>query len=93
MLEESVGDITETSIKVKWQPGHNGGYDQTFCVYLDGIEHPVYQNNTDVDFFSYGFHKLKPGSSYTIQVKAENEKGVVSGEKRCIKTLSKYIQY
>jgi hypothetical protein len=92
MLKESVGDITETSIKVKWQPGHNGGYDQTFCVSLDGREYQVYQYDTDCDFFSYRFDKLKPGVSYTIQVKAKNEKGPVLGDKRCIKTLCKYLQ-
>jgi hypothetical protein len=92
MLEESEGDITETSIKVKWKPGHNGGHEQTFCVYLDGREHKVYQFNTDGDVVSYKFDRLKPGLSYTIQVKAENEKGPVLGDKRCIKTLGKYLQ-
>jgi hypothetical protein len=90
MLEETVGDITETSIKVKWKPGHNGGYDQTFFVDLDGIGHKVNPSNMNTDFFWYAFDRVKPGLSYTIQVKSRNEKGEVLGEKRCIKTLGKY---
>ncbi|XP_060590726.1 protein sidekick-1-like [Ruditapes philippinarum] len=33
--------ITDTIIEVEWEPGYDGGYEQTFYVYYNGEEHEV----------------------------------------------------
>ncbi|XP_060580195.1 protein sidekick-1-like, partial [Ruditapes philippinarum] len=67
--------ITDKSIIVEWEPGYDGGYNQTFFVYYNGEEHEVKSLPTNGSPYSFKCAKLKPRSTYEIELYAKNIKG------------------
>ncbi|XP_060585716.1 protein sidekick-2-like [Ruditapes philippinarum] len=63
--------VTETSITVKWEPGHDGGCKQSFYVFINENEYEAKEND------AYTFESLTPNTFYNIALKAKNKEGEV----------------
>lgn len=70
-------DVTETSITVKWEPGHNGGCKQTFYVSINEDDSKEKNEEEAKENGAYTFGSLTPDTYYNIALKAKNKEGEV----------------
>jgi hypothetical protein len=67
-------EVTDESITVKWEPGFDGGYDQTFVVKTRRPEKSGY-SVIEVNGTEFTFSGLLPSHKYFFDIKARNVKG------------------
>lgn len=80
--------VTETSVKVNWKPGFNGGLPQTFVIQYKNSDGD-WINTTEITDsqqkeMNYTLMQLLPGTTYTAQIFAINPLGTspVSDQER-----------
>ena len=78
-FQEITESITETSARLSWKPGFNGGLPQTFIIQYR-TDSNVWTNTTAIPDnqameMNYTLTQLSPGTMYTAQIFAYNAKG------------------
>ncbi|CAG0918459.1 unnamed protein product [Notodromas monacha] len=67
-------DVTHESITVKWEPGFDGGFRQSFVLKYRSPEQSIY-TFAEVNGTEYTVFGLKPNQKYYFDIKARNIKG------------------
>ncbi|XP_022108577.1 fibroblast growth factor receptor-like isoform X4 [Acanthaster planci] len=83
--------VTESSVRISWRPGNDGGEAQWFFVNYREVEttavfDPDTRTRIDDDVFEYVIEGLLPYTLYEIEIFAENQNGVGKSVKQNFRT-------